>query len=281
MKFSRLLELMPPQSARSCHPWIDSVAFQPLPQAEVLEGVLRRVREACAARTRSGGKPVKVVFDLDSTIFDVKPRSLRILKEFALTKQARDLSPVLSEWSLGLDSHRLLYTLEESAAANEAPLSDGKVDAYLKEAFHYWRKRFFADAYLTADHPAPGAVDYVSRVVDAGAIAVYLTGRDWPGMGRGTRAMLEYCGFPVDPRSSELLMKPSNGLDDAEFKDEALRELRIGGDAVALFDNEPANFHVFEKNFPEAWLVFFHSNCSEKEAKPVKRVYRIENFLVD
>jgi hypothetical protein len=90
---------------------------------------------------------------------------------------------------------------------------------------------------------------------------------------------LEHWGFPSDPRVSELLMKPSFGTDDAEFKDEALRELRIDGNAVALFDNEPANFHVFEKNFPEAWLVFYHSNCSTKEAKPVKRIYRIENFL--
>jgi hypothetical protein len=49
---------------------------------------------------------------------------------------------------------------------------------------------------------------------------------------------------------------------------------------VALFDNEPANFHVFEKNFPEAWLVFFHSNCSAKEAKVVSRVYWVDSFLV-
>jgi hypothetical protein len=84
----------------------------------------------------------------------------------------------------------------------------------------------------------------------------------------------------MDPNHSRLLMKPNAGLDDSEFKDEALRQLRIEGNVVALFDNEPANFHVFEKNFPEAWLVFYYSNCSTKEARGVKRIYRIENFLI-
>ena len=37
------------------------------------------MRDAARARIKGGGKPVKVIFDLDSTIFDVKPRTLRIL----------------------------------------------------------------------------------------------------------------------------------------------------------------------------------------------------------
>jgi hypothetical protein len=275
-----LSELIASQSAKSSHPWIESSAFEPLSQPEILGGILGSVQEACRARVKSGGKPVKVVFDLDSTIFDVKPRSLRILKEFALTKEAREISPSLVDWSLSLDAYRLLYTLHESAAANSAPANEPRAEEYMREAFQFWRRRFFTHSFVMTDHPTPGAVDYVNRVVDAGAVAVYLTGRDWPGMGRGTRAMLEQSGFPVDPRVTELLMKPSNGLDDAEFKDEALRDLRQEGNAVALFDNEPANFHVFERNFPEAWLVFYHSNCSEKEARPVKRLYRVENFLL-
>jgi hypothetical protein len=268
------------QSAKSLHPWIDASSFEPHSQSELLEAILGRVKEESRARIRGGGKPVKVVFDLDSTIFDVKPRTLRILKEFALTARARELSPEISQWALGLSSYKLLYTMEESARANGIPGGEEEGRAFLKEAFRYWMARFFTHHYVTVDHPAPGAVDFVNRVVDAGGIAVYLTGRDWPGMGRGTVTMLEHYGFPVHPSVSQILMKPNAGLDDAEFKDEALRELRIDGNAVALFDNEPANFHVFEKNFPEAWLVFYHSNCSSKEARTVKRVYRIDNFLI-
>ncbi len=268
------------KSAKSQHPWIESIAFDPLPQKEVLLGVLDRVQSECRQRIRQGGKPVTVVFDLDSTIFDVKPRTLRILKEFALGSKARALSEDIAEWCLSLQSHDLLYTLEESARANQVPGSEEVVRSFMKEAFQFWRTRFFSHAYLTMDQPAPGAVDFANRVVDLGATAIYLTGRDWPGMGRGTQSMLEFHGFPVDARASKLLMKPNAGLDDADFKDEALRELRVDGNAVALFDNEPANFHVFEKNFPEAWLIFYHSNCSTKEARTVKRVYRVDSFLL-
>lgn len=267
------------QSAKSSHPWIESAKFEPSSQKEILEAILARVREESRARIRGGGKPVKVVFDLDSTIFDVKPRSLRILKEFALSSRAREISPEIAAWSLALPGFKLLYTMEESARANNIPGGEALAKEYLKEAFRFWLARFFTHQYVTVDHPAPGAVDYVNRIVDAGAKAVYLTGRDWPGMGRGTVTMLEHCGFPVQPSVAEMILKPNAGLDDAEFKDEALRELRITGNAVALFDNEPANFHVFEKNFPEAWLVFYHSNCSAKEARTVTKVYRIENFL--
>lgn len=267
------------QSAKSTHPWIESAKFEPHTQKEVLDSIVEQVRSETRARIRGGGKPVKVIFDLDSTIFDVKPRSLRILKEFAQTARAREISGEIADWSLKLPGFKLLYTMEESARANQIPGGEAKAKEYLREAFKYWMARFFTHHYVTMDHPAPGAVDYVNRVVDAGGIAVYLTGRDWPGMGRGTVAMLEHWGFPVQASVSEMILKPNAGLDDAEFKDEALRELRITGNAVALFDNEPANFHVFEKNFPEAWLVFYHSNCSSKEARTVNKIYRIDNFL--
>lgn len=266
-------------SAKSLHPWIDSAKFEEMPQAAVLKGILEQVKEQARARIRGGGKAVQVVFDLDSTIFDVKPRSLRLLKEFALSARGREISPEISEWAKQLSSFQLLYTMEESARANHVPGGEEKARLFMKEAFHYWRARFFTHHYLTTDHPTPGAVDYVNQVVDAGGEAIYLTGRDWPGMGRGTVTMLEHFGFPVHSSVSKVMMKPFAGLDDSEFKDDALRDLRVHGNAVALFDNEPANFHVFEKNFPEAWLVFYHSNCSTREAPEVKRVFRIDNFL--
>ena len=268
------------QSAKSTHPWIDSSSFEPMGQSELLQAILQRVKDESRARIRGGGKPVQVIFDLDSTIFDVKPRSLRILKEFAQTTRGRELSPEISDWALSLPGFKLLYTLEESARANNMPGGEELARSYLKEAFKFWMGRFFTHQYVTVDHPTPGAVDFANRVVDAGGIAVYLTGRDWPGMGRGTVTMLEHFGFPMHPSVSQVIMKPNAGLDDSEFKDEALRELRVNGNAVALFDNEPANFHVFEKNFPEAYLVLFHSNCSQKDARTVKRIYRIDNFLL-
>ena len=266
------------KSLKSTHPWIESSKFEERESHELLREIVDRVRVESRKRASHGGKPIKVIFDVDGTIFDVKPRSLRILKEFASTAEARSISEKIAAWSLGLRSHNLSYTLEESAMANNIP-QDPKAKEYMKKAFHFWRERFFTDEYVLMDRPLPGAAAYANAIVDAGATAVYLTGCDWPGMGRGTRASLAHWGFPTEERTSELIMKPNSGLDDAEFKDSALRDLRIHSEAIAFFDNEPANFHVFEKNFPDAYLVFFYSNCSQKEAKPVNKLYKIENFL--
>lgn len=268
------------QSLKSNHPWMDATQFDSMPTKEVLSNVLNRVNLAIKNRIKNGGKEVKVVFDLDSTIFDVKPRTLRILKEFGATKEAKKISGHLADWTQTLESCSLLYTLEERARASDTPGSDEEKRAFFTEAMSFWWKRFFTNSYLAHDRPSYGAVEYVNRVVDAGAKVIYLTGRDWPGMSRGTKSSLRFCGFPLDGEVSELYMKPTAGLDDAEFKDEVLREIRVDSDVIALFDNEPANFYVFEKNFPDAMLVFMHSNCSSKPAKPVRRVYKISDFLL-
>ncbi|MCO5142283.1 MAG: HAD family hydrolase [Oligoflexia bacterium] len=267
------------ESLKSNHPWIDSTNFSSTPSEEVLRTVLDKVEIAVKNRIKNGGKEVKVVFDLDSTIFDVKPRTLRIIKEFGATKEAKDISTEIAEWSQQITSCSLLYTLEERARAKDTPGTEEEKRAYFSKAMSYWWKRFFSDAYLCNDRPSAGAVDYVHKVVDLGAKVIYLTGRDWPGMSKGTKSSLQNSGFPFHQEISELYMKPAAGQDDAEFKDEVLREIRVDSEVIALFDNEPANFHVFEKNFPEAMLVFIHTNCSSKPAKPVKLAHKISDFL--
>ena len=44
------------QSAKSTHPWIDSSAFEPMSQSELLHAVLARVKAESRARIRGGGK---------------------------------------------------------------------------------------------------------------------------------------------------------------------------------------------------------------------------------
>lgn len=267
-----------PQDVKSSHPWIEAAAFEATSQGEVLEAVLDKLHQGLKQRTQTGGKPLTVVFDVDSTIFDVKPRTLRILREWAITKEARAISPRLCEWALSLGSHQLAYTLRESAEGNGYPSDDPGAEAFLKALVPFWMKRFFSHEYVLTDVAMPGAVEFAWAVRDAGALPIYLTGRDEPGMGKGTRALLNHWGFPLDHGHGQLILKPYFGMDDSDFKDNALHEIRSHTEVVALFDNEPANFHVFEKNFPEAMLVFLHSNCSRKEAKAVKRIYKIHDF---
>lgn len=268
-----------PKNVKSTHPWIESAKFENVPQKDLLKKIISDTKAECKKRTAVGGKVVKVVFDVDSTLFDVKPRTLKIMKEFA-AGEGRKISPTLSDWCMNLKVYQLSYTLKDTAIANNFPKDEANAELFMKTLFPFWKERFFKHEYVLTDHPMPGAVDFVQSVVDVGAQAVYLTGRDIPGMGRGTQSMLEHWGFPMGNNRAELIMKPFYGMDDAEFKDVALLQLRSHSDVVALFDNEPANFIVFEKNFPDAHLVFLHSNCSEKDAMPVRRIYRIEDFLM-
>ena len=74
-------------------------------------------------------------------------------------------------------------------------------------------------------------------------------------------------------------MKPKFEMEDQVYKDQALSLLKNEHKVLALFDNEPANFPVFEKHFPESNLVFFHSTCSRAAAEPLAReIYKIESF---
>lgn len=264
---------------KSVHPWIEATTFENLSQRDVLKKILDRVRESCRNRVQSGGLPISVVFDLDSTIFDVKPRTLKIMKEFVHSPEASGFSTKLKDWAMSLKSHDLSYTIRDTAMANAYPIGEERAEDFLKTMGAFWKDRFFTDPYLYLDHPSPGAQEFVHLALDAGAHAIYLTGRDDPGMGRGTRSALTHWGFPMESHRTKLVMKPSFGTDDAEFKDQALRDLRSHYEAVALIDNEPANFYAFEKNFPTALLVFIHTNCSNKEARKIQSIFKIENFL--
>lgn len=261
------------------HEWVDKARFSPLSQTETLGYVLDSIAKfhaTAGTRTASAAAPA-VVFDLDSTLFDVKSRTLRIAKEFARTARGRYAEALHGFW-LKLHPGAIHYTLEATAEANSFPSEARESQSYLADLKQFWRERFFAGEYLLHDTPALGARDYVRRVEDAGAHVVYLTGRDESAMGEGTKLALRHWGFPASPRTTTLAMKPRFGVDDAEFKDAFLASLRGRMAVLALFDNEPANFSVFAKNFPEASLVFRHSSCSRKPAEPVNLLYKIYDF---
>lgn len=266
------------ENLRSRHPWIDAAPFEAMSQIDVLNQIIEII-DKNKKKPSSGVSTCSVVFDLDSTLFDVKSRSLRIAKEFARSPQASGHGKSLREWWLGLSQPSLLYTIDETAAAHGFPLDREEGLRYLLDLKKYWFERFFTSEYLLHDVPVPGAREFVRRVEDAGAHVVYLTGRDRPRMERGTRFALRHWGFPMHPQRTRLGMKPNFAMDDGEFKDSYLAELRAEARVLALFDNEPANFRAFEKNFPDAALVFRHATCSQKQAHPVRKVYKIHDFL--
>ncbi|MDP8254741.1 MAG: hypothetical protein P9M14_03245 [Candidatus Alcyoniella australis] len=106
----------------------------------------------------------------------------------------------------------------------------------------------------------------------------YLTGRDSPGMGSGTRASLSEHGFPFDCQRVDLLMKPRIEIKDMDFKRDAVRQIGEMGQVLAAFDNEPGNINLFADTFPEAIVVLLDTIHSPTPVVPYEHVVRISDF---
>jgi hypothetical protein len=216
---------------------------EPSPQQRTLRGVLRR------CRPHAGHSTPVVVFDLDGTLMDNRPRTLAILRQFA--SRCRDRDPGLAE---RLESARhvdLAYLLSDSLERIGAHRSE-----LVTEMHAFWRDCFFADSHLLYDVAMAGAVAFARACHDAGAALVYLTGRDLPLMGTGTFQSLRDLGFPIGVPATELALKPDAAMPDEDFKRLIAPNLARVGHVVAAFDNEPANCNVMLAHYPDAQVVF-------------------------
>ena len=214
----------------------------PLPhQVKVLQRVLDRVAVASA----DGGPTPVVIFGVDGTLYDNRPRTLQILIEYAEEVRSSDieLSDALS--SLSLERiHRLL-----SQTLRECDVVQGDV---VHDITNFWRERFFSDDYATLDHAIPGAPPYVHALHAAGATIVYLSGRDIPGMMLGTMASLRDDGFPVCSAGIQVVLKEDATQGDESFKRKVFRTVRKQGDVIAVFDSAPGVCDTARGFFPEA-----------------------------
>ncbi|MBI4862716.1 MAG: hypothetical protein HY815_21015, partial [Candidatus Riflebacteria bacterium] len=141
------------------------------------------------------------------------------------------------------------------------------------------RALFFSSEYLDRDVPHPGARAFVEDCRGAGAIVVYLTGRDHGGMHAGTVASLIAHAFPLDQPDVHLLMKPDQATRDLEFKSSTCQQLRGYGELVAFFDNEPENVNSFKEAFPSCIAVLVTTKHSKNPPPPAPGVERVANFL--
>lgn len=221
-------------------------------QSALLRDVVRRCRCARAHRPQTSAPaeatPV-VVFDLDGTLMDNRPRTCAILREFAA--RCRDRDDDLAERLEQAEPAQLAYLLSDTLELLGAHKTE-----LVAEMHAFWRERFFADAHLVHDVATAGAVEFASACYDAGAILVYLTGRDLPLMGTGTFQSLRDLGFPIGVPATELVLKPDANMPDEAFKRLVAPQLARIGKVVAAFDNEPANCNVMHAHHPDAHVVF-------------------------
>ncbi|MEK6580329.1 MAG: HAD family hydrolase [Bdellovibrionota bacterium] len=248
--------------------WKKRSHFHELSEAEVLKQVSERIGRH--------QKPV-VLLDLDSTLYEVGPRTHAILTEW-LSHSDSNKHPEVRERLKKLEEQHVGFSLRDTFGAIGLSQDDPLVERAMIEAKDFWSNRFFTSGYLSYDRAYPGASQFVNKIYNLGAHLVYLTGRDLPNMGHGTESNLIRDGFPWKVERTHLLLKPHRSMSDLEHKKSAADFVRRTGNLVASFENEPLNLVALGDLFPDAMHVFVETVCSDHPANPGKNLYRIRGF---
>lgn len=226
------------------------------------------ILDTALARARRVGPEGVAVFDLDSCLFDPRPRQQAILRDHAARGGPAWLTQVQPE-------HFVDWHLDQTL--RRAGVPEDQLLAHLEAVRRVWTFGFFSGDFLHLDHPLPGAVDFVSAVASAGLTLVYLTGRDhW--MAGATGRALHAAGFPWG-EPHRLMVKPDPSLDDTQFKAGALEAVAQLGQVCLFFDNEPANVNVFAARHPEALVVFVDTDHSPRPERPDPALPVVNGFL--
>jgi len=233
---------------------------------KMLRNLMGKIDTAYRAKER----PV-VVFDVDGTLLDNRPRIMQILVEFSKQKSyvTADAARKLQGLTIDMIQYRLNDTLARVNVTDQAVVNN---------AAAYWGERFFNQDYLKYDAPTPGSVDCVRMMYSKGARIVYLTGRDVQRQFNGTARALWEKGFPIGIQNTELIMKPNKGQQDAIFKQRVTQYLRNSGKVVATFDNEPANANVYRRAFSDAKVVLFEASHSPNPPPLLPQITSLDQF---
>jgi hypothetical protein len=212
-----------------------------------------------------------VVFDLEGTLLDNRPRILQILQEFSRETKyiTPDAAQKLSTLTLPLIQYRLNDTLASVGIMDKVVVDN---------AAAFWAERFYNDEYLKYDQPTPGSVDFVRRLYSSGARIVYVSGRDAQRQLIGTVKALRQYGYPIGIQGTELIMKPTVTTQDAIFKQQITNYLRHFGTVVAAFDTEPANANVYRRAFPDATVAIYEAPRAPNPPPLLADVQRLVSF---
>ncbi len=251
--------------------WLAENQFQKHSDSEILSLIANKVKTLATL----GPKPV-VLLDLDSTLYEVAPRSYGIIREWIQLSGSK-LQPQLLEVLHRLEESHVGYSLNDTLHALGLDIKSPEIMALAADLKTYWWPRFFSNDYLRLDRPYPGAVEFASELSKLGAHLIYLTGRERAKMEGGTIANLKRDEFPQGDRTT-LWMKEDSDLDDMTYKLQAAKRVRMYGDLVASFENEPRNLVGLSSLYPNAFHVFVETVCSETPAPKGEGIYRLKRF---
>ncbi len=237
---------------------------------QVLQNVLQEIQKTLAKQGT-----VRAVFDLDSTLFDVRPRIIRIIKEFCVDNSMRlkypNATQILSNIKELSHSYYIKDHMYELGLQNEP-------DQFFKDIYSYWKIRFFHNDYVIHDEPVQGAVEFVQKLHQLGVHIEYLTGRDIPRMQLGTIESLKKWNFPIHTALAELVLKPHFSMDDAEFKRDHFQSADPNTE-IWFFENEPVNIQLILKDCPKVKCIFFDSVHMGQAEEP-RHLPTIQHFKI-
>lgn len=208
-----------------------------------------------------------VVFDLDSTLFDLAIRVTAILDEYSRSPEHKARFPLECEVLKRIEIRKGDWGLTEPL--ERLGIRQSTHPEFVRDVQQAWAKGFFSNRFLKHDLPLPGAVQFVRDVISAGADVIYLTGRDIPRMQAGTRQSLLETGFPLNDQSAKMVLKPLAEMDDAAFKVDEIVAYQLRYKQIWLFENEPVNINAVSKRCPNVKMVFVdtcHSGLEEVHA---------------
>ncbi len=227
--------------------------------------------EQILAMAQKSGPSGLLVFDLDSTVFDNRPRQARIVREFGAEKKIAQL--------LSCQPWHFTSGWDLRGATTSCGLSPRDSDALYAELKAFWQERFFTSDYCRDDTEIVGAPRYLHSLDHVKARVLYVTGRH-EAMRVGTEACIERCQMPMPSKGGhvQLLMKPLLKDDDDAYKREAHAHLRSMGTVLAAFDNEPMHINDYAAKFPDAIPVHLATDHSGRDVKLDPRCVSIPHF---
>ena len=228
-------------------------------------GVLRDV-VARVERTVAEGRIPVVIFDIDDTLVTTNYRKYEAMMAVAAAMSAPYPNEAARIGALSIDDVWNIYdvkTLLVSLNIGNAPF----IESFGKT----WLREFLKSDSLTLDRALPGAVEHVKLLLSNGAKIVYMTGRDEPNMGLGTRKSMNSLGFPMG-KNTLLILKSDEAIPDVDYKKDKFSEIARMGEIVAGYENEPVNINAFVDYFPGMTPVFLRTmNSQQSKQDPISK----------
>jgi len=228
-----------------------------------------QVLERALERARGKGPKGLLVFDLDSTLFDNRPRQARILREFGEQRGVEALRQC--------QAYHFVSGWDLKAATVACGVAPGEAEALYRELKAFWAGVFFTSEYCRDDIETVGSPRFLAACRKTGAHIVYVTGRH-EEMREGTVACLSKCDMPVPGELVTLMMKPRLEESDDEYKRVSHQALESMGEVVAAFDNEPTHVADYAQRFPGALAVHLATDNSGREVPLSDAIVSIPHF---